>query len=119
MCILLKLHYAKFAVYRLFYSKSYRRKTFGGSDRPPPPPLVKEGLKLKSFLNKERDTGKPNCGLMNLMVSMPRRNIPYTFRISRYQSGLQGKDMAFRSEVVFVHRKGILPLIARGQWFNT
>ena len=25
--------------------------------------------------NKERDTGKPNCGLMNLMVSMLRRNL--------------------------------------------
>ena len=56
---------------------------------------------------------------MNLTVSMLRRNIPSTFRISRYQSGVQGKDMAFRSEVVFVDRKGILPFIARGQWFNT
>ena len=37
--------------------------------------LNKYSSKLKSSSNKERDTGKPNCGLMNLMVSMLRRNL--------------------------------------------
>ena len=37
MCILLKLHYAKFDVSRLFCSKVIEEKPLGG-------PLVKEGL---------------------------------------------------------------------------
>ena len=45
MCILLKSHYAKFDVSRLFCSNVIEEKTFGGSARAPPPPLlVKEGL---------------------------------------------------------------------------
>ena len=31
--------------------------------------------KLKSSLNKERDTGKPSCGFMNLTVLMLRKNL--------------------------------------------
>ena len=42
MCILLKLHYAKFDVSKLFCSKGIE-KILWGSARPPPP-LVKEGL---------------------------------------------------------------------------
>ena len=35
----------------------------------------KVSIKTEEFSNKERDTGKPNYGLMNLMVSMLRRNL--------------------------------------------
>ena len=41
MCILLKLHYAKFDVSRLFWSKGIEEKPLGGRLDP----LVKEGLK--------------------------------------------------------------------------
>ena len=52
MCILLKLDYAKFGVSNSFIFKSYRRKTFGGSDSPPPPPpLVKGELKYVLQVN--------------------------------------------------------------------
>ena len=44
MCILLKLHYAKFDVSGLFCSKVIEEKPVRGSARPPPP--VKEGLTL-------------------------------------------------------------------------
>ena len=50
MCILLKLHYAKFDVSRLFCSKVIEQKPLGGRlDPSPPPPLVKEGLSKRSF----------------------------------------------------------------------
>ena len=45
MCILLKLHYAKFDVSRLLYSKVIEEKPLGGGRLEPPPRLVKEGLK--------------------------------------------------------------------------
>ena len=42
MCILLKLHYAKFDVSRLFRSKVIEEKLWRvGSPPPPPPPLGK------------------------------------------------------------------------------
>ena len=41
MCILLKLHYAKFDVSKLFCSKVIEEKPLGGRLDPP---LVKEGL---------------------------------------------------------------------------
>ena len=45
MCILLKLDYAKFGVSNLSFSKVIEEKPFlAGSVRPPPAPLVKEGL---------------------------------------------------------------------------
>ena len=44
MCTLLKLHYAKFDVSRLFCSKVIEEKPLGGRLEPPPPPPVKEGL---------------------------------------------------------------------------
>ena len=44
MYILLKLHYAKFDASRLLCSKVIEDKPLGGSA--PPPPLVKEGLRL-------------------------------------------------------------------------
>ena len=43
MCILLKLHYAKFDVSRLYCSKVVEEKPLGGR-LDPPLPLVKEGL---------------------------------------------------------------------------
>ena len=45
MCILLKLHYTKFDVSRLFCSKVIEEKPLVGR-LDPPPLLVKEGLKL-------------------------------------------------------------------------
>ena len=44
MCILLKLHYAKFDVSRLFCSNVIEGKPLGG--RLDPLPLVKEGLSV-------------------------------------------------------------------------
>ena len=41
-----QLHYAKFDVSRLFCSKVIEEEPLGGRFDPPPPPLVKEGLKL-------------------------------------------------------------------------
>ena len=41
MCILLKLDYAKFGVSNLFFQKLSKENLC-----PPPPPLVKEGLKI-------------------------------------------------------------------------
>ena len=43
MCILLKLHYAKFDLSNLFCSKVIEEKPLGGR-LDSPPPLVKEGL---------------------------------------------------------------------------
>ena len=43
MCTLLKLHYAKFDVSRLFCSKVFEEKPLGGSSRPPS--LGKERVK--------------------------------------------------------------------------
>ena len=51
MCILLKLDYAKFDFSNLFFIKSYRGKTFGGSARPP---LVKEGLKVSLICSRDK-----------------------------------------------------------------
>ena len=45
MCMLLKLHNAKFDVSRLFCSKGIEEKPLGGRLDPP---LVKEGLKYQS-----------------------------------------------------------------------
>ena len=45
MCILLKLHYAKFDVFRSFRSKVIEEKPFGGWLEHPPP-LAKKGLSL-------------------------------------------------------------------------
>ena len=45
MCILLKLHYAKFGVSNLFFSKVIKEKPLVVGSNPPPSPLVKEGLK--------------------------------------------------------------------------
>ena len=44
MCILLKLHYAKFDVSSLFSTKVIKEKPLVGRLDPPPPPLVKEGV---------------------------------------------------------------------------
>ena len=44
MCILLKLHYAKFEVSGLFSSNGIEEKPLGGRIDLPPPPFVKEGL---------------------------------------------------------------------------
>ena len=51
MCILLKLHHAKFDVSGLFCSKVIEEKPLeeGRLPPPPPPPLVKEGLRLLKF----------------------------------------------------------------------
>ena len=50
MCILLKLHYAKFDVSGLFGSKAMEEKPLGWvGPTPPPPPLVKEELRVKQF----------------------------------------------------------------------
>ena len=43
MCILLKLHYAKFGV-SMFCLKVIEEKPLGGGRLDPPPPLVKERL---------------------------------------------------------------------------
>ena len=48
MCILLKLHYAKFDVSCLFCSKVTEEKPLGSWLDPPP---VKEGLKLPLFFD--------------------------------------------------------------------
>ena len=45
--MLLKLHYAKFDVSRLFRSKVIEEKPLGGGRLDPHPPLVKEGLTKK------------------------------------------------------------------------
>ena len=37
--------------------------------------LNKCPLKLKIFLNKEKDIGRPNCGLMSPMASMLGKNL--------------------------------------------
>ena len=48
MCILLKLHYVKFYVPRLFYSKVIEEKPLGGRFAPSPPPsLGKERVKCE------------------------------------------------------------------------
>ena len=50
MCMLLKLHYAKFDVSSLFCSKVIEEKPLRGlAGNPPPPPLVKEGLCNSQF----------------------------------------------------------------------
>ena len=46
MCILSKLHYAKFGVSNLSFSKVIEEKPLGGR-LDPPPPLVQEGLKSR------------------------------------------------------------------------
>ena len=46
MCILLKLHYAKFDVSRLFCSKVMEEKPLGGRSARPPPPLGKGKAKF-------------------------------------------------------------------------
>ena len=52
--MLLKLHYAKFDVSRLFRSKVIKEKSLGGR-LDPPPPLVKEGLRnFHSLSGKHR-----------------------------------------------------------------
>ena len=48
MCILSKLHHAKFGVSNLFFFKSYRRKTSGGEVLLDPL-LVQEGLRQPNF----------------------------------------------------------------------
>ena len=49
MCILLKLHYAKFGLSNLFFSKVIEEKPLG-VDPLSPPPLVKEWLRPCSHL---------------------------------------------------------------------
>ena len=39
-----------------------------------------------------------------------------TLHISKYQGGVQGKGMAFRSGIVFVHRKGMVFKVRHGHY---
>ena len=48
MCILLKLHYARFNVSSVFCSKVIEEKSLGG--RLDPPPLLKEGLRGSGYM---------------------------------------------------------------------
>ena len=50
MCILLKLHYAKFDVARLFCSKVSEENFWGVSSTPPPPPLGKGRVNLQTLI---------------------------------------------------------------------
>ena len=65
MCILLKLHYAKFVVSRLICSKVIEEKPL---PTPPPPPLVKEALK--------QEVGKGECCLQVEGVSKVSPPLP-------------------------------------------
>ena len=49
MYIILKFDYAKFGVSNLCFSKGIEEKPLGGRLNPPPPPLIKEGLKFLSI----------------------------------------------------------------------
>ena len=51
MCMLLKLHYAKFDVSSLFCSKVIEEKSLGGGSVGPPPPLFKGRVKLYFLLS--------------------------------------------------------------------
>ena len=55
MCILLKLHFAKFDVFRLFCSKVIEEKPLGSArpspPPPPPPPLFGKG-RVKKITDK-------------------------------------------------------------------
>ena len=55
MCVLLKLHYAKFDVSSLFCSNVIEEKPLGGSARLAPPPPVKEGLMVPKILGVSKD----------------------------------------------------------------
>ena len=60
MCIVLKLHYAKFDVSRLFCSKVIKGKTLGALLEPPDKGMVKRSLKLQNLATfRLKNTGKP------------------------------------------------------------
>ena len=62
MCILLKLHYAKFDVSRLFCSKVIKGKPLGALLEPPDKGMVKRSLKLhvqNLATFRLKNTGKP------------------------------------------------------------
>ena len=76
MCILLKLHYAKFDVSRLFCSKVIEEKSLGGLIDPPPPPLFGKG-RVKIF---SKNPNPPvqirlNASVLNSMNKTPCSNI--------------------------------------------
>ena len=52
MCILLKFDFGKFGVSNIYFSKVIEEKPLGldSIPLPPPPPLVKEGLKAYKLL---------------------------------------------------------------------
>ena len=59
MCILSKLHYAKFCGSNLFFSKVIEEKPLGGSARPP---LCTGGVRIQDFLQEPQQNQRlPPC----------------------------------------------------------
>ena len=79
MCILLKLHYAKFGVSNLFFSKVIEEKPLGA--RLDPPSLVQEGLikygrillDLKLSCDYVLPSLLPSLLVIGILISLPVR----------------------------------------------
>ena len=71
MCILLKLNYSKFGVSNLFFSKSYGRKTFGGSAPPHTPSSLGTG-RVNKITNLKRNSLQNFTRLGKGLASLPQ-----------------------------------------------